>query len=62
MKNNLLNYIYIVLKDETINLKHKKYVFPGIEADVTTVYDQAFLIFTWRNKGRSKRVLETTNK
>lgn len=39
MKRNLLTYIYIVLKDETINLKHKKYVFPGIEADDTTVYD-----------------------
>lgn len=57
MKKSVVTYIYLVLKDETINLKHKKYVFPGIEADVTTVYDQAFLIFKWRNKGRSKRVL-----
>lgn len=39
MKNSLVTYIYIALKDETINLKHTKYVFPGIEADDTTVYD-----------------------
>lgn len=42
MKKSLVTYIYIVLKDETINLKHKKYVFPGIEADDTIVYDQVF--------------------
>lgn len=62
MNKILVTYIYIVLKVETINLKHKKLVFPGIKADDTTVYDQAFLTFPWRNKGRSNRVHETTIK
>lgn len=44
MKQSFVSYIYIVLKDETINFKQKSYVFPGIEADDITVYDQAFSI------------------